>query len=77
MIAIDLPARTLDAEITPNELQRRREAWTAPAPKYTRGWLARYTALVSNASTGAVLEVPGVAAAPSPTPTGTPFEVAR
>jgi dihydroxy-acid dehydratase len=77
MIAIDLPARTLDAEITPNELQRRRDAWTAPAPKYTRGWLARYTALVSNASTGAVLEVPGVAAAPSPTPTGTPFEVAR
>ena len=77
MIAIDLPARTIDAEVTPHELQRRRAAWTPPAPKYTRGWLARYTALVSNASTGAVLEVPGVAAVPSRAASATPFEVAR
>ena len=65
MIAIDLPARTLDLEVTPNELERRRVAWSPPAPRYTRGWLARYAALVSNASTGAVLEPPRVPTGPS------------
>jgi dihydroxy-acid dehydratase len=71
IIDIDLPARRLDVELAPNELDWRRADWSVPAPKYTRGWLARYTALVSNASTGAVLEVPRVAQAPryaSPTP---------
>jgi dihydroxy-acid dehydratase len=77
VIAIDLPARTLDAEVTPNELARRRAAWTPPAPKYARGWLARYTALVSNASMGAVLEVPGVAAVPSRAESAGSFEIAR
>jgi dihydroxy-acid dehydratase len=70
-IAIDLAGRTLDVELTPNELAWRRAEWTPPAPKYRRGWLARYTALVSNASTGAVLELPGSASLPrsaSPTP---------
>jgi dihydroxy-acid dehydratase len=57
-IAIDLATRTLDVELAPNELAWRRAEWTAPAPKYTRGWLARYAALVSNASTGAVLGLP-------------------
>jgi dihydroxyacid dehydratase/phosphogluconate dehydratase len=32
------------------------ESWTAPAPKYKRGWLARYTKMVTNASNGAILE---------------------
>ena len=76
-IAIDLPARTLDVEVTPNELERRRATWSPPAPKYTRGWLARYTALVSNASTGAVLEVPGAATMPSRAATAPRVEVAR
>jgi dihydroxy-acid dehydratase len=34
----------------------RKQSWTAPAPKYKRGWLARYTKLVTNASNGAILE---------------------
>ena len=46
MIDIDLPARTLDVALAPNELAWRRAEWSAPTPKYTRGWLARYTALV-------------------------------
>jgi len=74
MIDIDLPARTLDVALAPNELAWRRAEWSAPTPKYTRGWLARYTALVSNASTGAVLEAP----APAPRyASATPIEVAR
>ncbi|WP_026370672.1 dihydroxy-acid dehydratase [Kallotenue papyrolyticum] len=56
-IAIDLAARALNVELTPDELEARRAAWRAPAPKYRRGWLARYTRFVTNASNGAVLDV--------------------
>jgi dihydroxy-acid dehydratase len=59
IVCIDLRARTLEAELSDDELTTRRSAWRAPAPKYRRGWLARYTALVTNASRGAVLECPG------------------
>ncbi len=58
IIRIDLRARTLDVELSPDELAERRADWRAPAPKYRRGWLARYAALVTNASRGAVLEPP-------------------
>jgi dihydroxy-acid dehydratase len=56
IVVIDLAARKLDVEVANEELERRRQTWTAPAPKYARGWLARYTRLVTNASNGAVLE---------------------
>ncbi|MGH2615782.1 MAG: dihydroxy-acid dehydratase [Thermomicrobiales bacterium] len=55
VISIDLRARRLDVELSDTELAARREAWQAPAPKYQRGWLARYARLVTNASNGAVL----------------------
>jgi dihydroxy-acid dehydratase len=57
VINIDLAARTLDVDVTQDELEARRESWRAPEPKYRRGWLARYTRFVTNASNGAVLEV--------------------
>lgn len=55
IISIDLSARKLTVELSDDVLTERRAAWTPPAPKYHRGWLARYTKLVSNASNGAVL----------------------
>ena len=55
MIAIDLAARSLDVEVSDAELERRRVDWRAPEPRCTRGWLARYGRLVTNASNGAVL----------------------
>ena len=55
-ISIDLTARQLSVDLPDTVLAERRTAWTPPAPKYTRGWLARYTRLVTNASNGAVLE---------------------
>ncbi len=58
MIAIDLAARQLDVEVSEWELERRASEWQAPAPKFTRGWLARYAAMVTSAHTGAVLAVP-------------------
>lgn len=54
-IRIDLQGRVLLAEVTDAELARRREQFVPPAPRFDRGWLARYTRFVTNASTGAVL----------------------
>jgi dihydroxy-acid dehydratase len=36
------------------ELARRRKAWKAPKPRYTKGLLAKYVKLVSSASQGAI-----------------------
>jgi dihydroxy-acid dehydratase len=58
VIAIDIPARSLQLELAEEELAARRRAWQAPAPRATRGWLARYAAMVTSADTGAVLVVP-------------------
>ena len=57
IICIDLRERTLDVELSEAELRDRRAQWTAPPPRYTRGWLSRYAAMVTNASRGAVLEL--------------------
>ena len=58
VITIDLRARTLDVELSEAELRARRAQWIAPEPRYTRGWLSRYAAMVTNAGRGAVLELP-------------------
>src|SRR5262245_41910736 len=56
IVNIDLSARTLGVEVSDEEFAARKATWQHPAPKYQRGWLARYTKLVTNASNGAVLE---------------------
>ena len=53
-IVIDVDARRLDLAVPEPELARRRTAWRAPTPRYTGGVLAKYAALVSSASEGAV-----------------------
>jgi dihydroxy-acid dehydratase len=53
-ISIDVAARRLDLEVDPAELDRRRQAWKPPQPRYTRGALAKYAALVGGADQGAV-----------------------
>jgi dihydroxy-acid dehydratase len=53
-IVVDVPARRLDLEVDPAELDRRRQAWQPPPPRYTRGALAKYAALVGGADEGAV-----------------------
>jgi dihydroxy-acid dehydratase len=55
-IAIDLPTRKLDLLVPEEELTARRERWRKPAPKFTKGWLARYARSVSSAASGAILE---------------------
>ncbi len=55
-ILIDIPKRRLELLISEEEIKKRLSGWTAPEPKIKHGWLARYSRLVSSASTGAVLE---------------------
>jgi len=55
-ITIDAPTLTLQLNVDEAELARRRAAWKAPAPRYTRGVLAKFAKNASSASTGAVLD---------------------
>jgi dihydroxy-acid dehydratase len=55
-ITIDADARKLQLEVPEEELARRRAAWRPPTPRYTRGVLAKYAALVSSSSLGAVTD---------------------
>jgi dihydroxy-acid dehydratase len=55
-ITIDADQRALELHVAEPELAARRKAWTAPAPRYTSGVLAKYARLVSSASVGAVTD---------------------
>jgi dihydroxy-acid dehydratase len=55
-ITIDAERRLLQLEVSDAELDRRRKAWKAPAPRYTRGVLAKYARQVSSAALGAVTD---------------------
>ncbi|WGV27582.1 dihydroxy-acid dehydratase [Halotia branconii] len=56
-ITIDAPARKLQLDISDAELARRRANWQPPAPRYTKGVLAKYAKLVSSSSLGAVTDL--------------------
>lgn len=53
LITIDAEARLLQLEVADTEIQRRREAWRQPAPRYTQGVLGKYTQLTRPANQGA------------------------
>jgi dihydroxy-acid dehydratase len=55
-ITIDADQRVLQLNVSEAEIARRRAAWKAPAPRYTRGVLAKYAAQVTSASLGAVTD---------------------
>jgi dihydroxy-acid dehydratase len=54
VISLDIPNRSIEVQLSAEELKRRQEGWKAPAPRYTTGALAKYARLVSSASEGAV-----------------------
>ncbi|MBF2026219.1 MAG: dihydroxy-acid dehydratase [Oscillatoriales cyanobacterium C42_A2020_001] len=56
-ITIDAHARLLQLNITAEELEKRRAAWTPRPPRYTTGVLAKYASLVSTSSLGAVTDL--------------------
>jgi dihydroxy-acid dehydratase len=53
-ITIDAHNLLIQLNVPDEELARRRANWQAPAPRYTRGVLAKFAALASSASKGAV-----------------------
>jgi dihydroxy-acid dehydratase len=57
-VTIDAEERRLQLEVDDATLAARRAAWKAPAPRYTRGVLAKYAAQVGSASRGAVTDGP-------------------
>ncbi|NJL91641.1 MAG: dihydroxy-acid dehydratase [Coleofasciculaceae cyanobacterium SM2_1_6] len=56
-ITIDAHQRLLQLEVSEEELEQRRAKWQPPAPRYTRGVLAKYAKLVSSSSLGAVTDL--------------------
>ncbi|MCC8044148.1 MAG: dihydroxy-acid dehydratase [Clostridiales bacterium] len=59
IIKVNIPECTLTLDVSDEELSKRRAAWQPREPKVNTGYLKRYAALVTSASRGAVLEVPG------------------
>jgi dihydroxy-acid dehydratase len=55
-ITIDAHQLLLQLNVPDQELARRRASWKAPAPRYTRGVLAKFARLASTASKGAVTD---------------------
>jgi len=62
-VEIDVTARRLDLLVDDAELAARRARWTSPQPRYPGGVMAKYAALVSSASEGAITTGRGLNAA--------------
>ena len=57
IIQINIPENTLNVDISDEEMERRRAAWTPREPKITTGYLARYASMVTSGNRGAILEI--------------------
>jgi dihydroxy-acid dehydratase len=57
IISIDIPNKKLEVELSDNEIKQRFERLPKFEPKIKRGYLARYTKLVTSANTGAILKI--------------------
>jgi dihydroxy-acid dehydratase len=55
-ITIDAHQQLIQLNVADDEIERRRAAWKRPPPRYTRGVLAKFAALTSSASKGAVTD---------------------
>ena len=59
-IVIDIPAKKLAVELSAAEIKKRLRNLPPFEPKIKRGYLARYTQMVTSANTGAILKIPAV-----------------
>ncbi|MFA6914343.1 MAG: dihydroxy-acid dehydratase, partial [Endomicrobiia bacterium] len=55
-IDIDIINRTINVKLSDEEIKNRFKSWKKPEPKIKKGWLNRYSRMVTSASTGAVLK---------------------
>jgi dihydroxy-acid dehydratase len=53
-VVVDVEARELRVELSGDEVAARLDGWSPPPARYSTGVLAKYAALVSSASEGAV-----------------------
>lgn len=58
VIDIDIPAKMLNVRLPQGEIERRLREWSPPVKENILPYLRRYSALVTSASTGAVLKQP-------------------
>ena len=58
IISIDIPACRLEAKVSEEELNRRRQGWKPLKREVPDGWLRRYASMATSASTGAILRIP-------------------
>ncbi|MDD2523535.1 MAG: dihydroxy-acid dehydratase [Endomicrobiia bacterium] len=56
IIDIDIINRTINVKLSDEEIKNRFKSWKKPEPKIKKGWLNRYSRMVTSASTGAVLK---------------------
>ena len=57
IIAIDIPANTINVKVSDEEMAKRKDAWTPKEPKVKTGYLARYASMVTSADKGAILQI--------------------
>lgn len=57
IIAIDIPANTINVKVSDEVLAERRAKWQPREPKVKTGYLARYAKMVTSADKGAILEI--------------------
>ncbi|WNQ10215.1 dihydroxy-acid dehydratase [Paenibacillus aurantius] len=57
IIELDLKNRTIELKISDEEMAKRRSEWKGFEPKIKTGYLARYSKLVTSASTGGVMKI--------------------
>ncbi len=56
VVVFDVNARRLDVELSDADIKKRLANWKAPEPRYKNGVFAKYAALVSSASEGAITQ---------------------
>jgi dihydroxy-acid dehydratase len=57
IIKIDIPANTINVDVSDEILAERKAKWQPREPRVTTGYLARYAKMVTSADKGAVLEI--------------------
>ena len=57
IIAIDIPANTINVKVSDEVLAERRAKWQPREPKVKSGYLARYASMVTSADKGAILQI--------------------
>ena len=58
IIKIDIPANTINVDVSDEVLKERAAKWQPREPKIKTGYLARYASLVTSGNTGAILKSP-------------------